>query len=155
MRKLVFLIAFIALSFTQVKAQKDSVKVAERLNSLMDVCRKIDFSDPNIMKLGIYYKAADFFIYKGVDGNRNLKSAIDYAIKSEKAYVDEHCKSVNALLSKNSDCVLGAFKSEEKMEGKTYFIDLKYRDNPYEAYDFKTFSYIKVGVEMYLLDISE
>ena len=155
MKKYTLLFCFLLLLLSKSYAQKDSIQVAERLNGLMEVCRKMDFSDPNIMKLGVYYKAADFFIYKGVDAERNLKTSIDYSQKMEKSYVDKICKALNVLLSHNSECVLGAFSKEEKMEGVVYSIDLLYRDSEYDGFSSKIFSFIKVGSKMYLIEVGE
>lgn len=155
MKKITLLLCFLTFLIGKSFAQKDSVQVAERLNGLMDVCRKIDFSDPNIMKLGVYYKAADFFIYKGADAERSLKAPIDYTQKMEKAYVDKACKSLNALLSHNSECVLGSFLKEEKMEGIVYSIDLLYRDSQYDGFSNRIFSFIKVGSKMFLIEVGE
>lgn len=155
MKKTSLLFCLLILLIGNSYAQKDSVQVAERLNGLIDVCGKMDFSDPNIMKLGVYYKAADFFVYKGVDADRNLKSPIDYSQKTEKAYVDKVCKSLNALLSHHSECVLGAFTKEEKMEGTVYSIDLLYRDSEYDGFSNRVFSFIKVGSKMYLIEVGE
>lgn len=155
MRRIAFLITFFCFQAVSLLAQKDSIQVAEKLTELMKVCQKIDFADPNIMKLGVYYKAAPFFVYKGADEKRNLKAVIDYSKKEEKAYVDQHCKALNALLSHNNECVFGAFLIEEKMDGKTYSIELHYRNSQYEGFELKKFSFINVGGNMYLVNISE
>lgn len=155
MRRIALLTIFFCFQAVVLLAQKDSIQVAEKLTELMKVCQKIDFADPNIMKLGVYYKAAPFFIYKGADAKRNLKAAIDYSIKEEKSYVDQHCKALNALLSHNDERVFGAFLVEEKMEGKTYTIELHYRDNQYEGFQLKKFSFVSVAGEMYLVNISD
>lgn len=155
MRVNVYLIILLLGITGTINAQKstDSLKVTERVEELIKICGKVDFSDPNILKMGVYYKAAPYFVYVGEDSTRSLQVGVDYTSKEEKQQVDKECKRLNEVLGQNKERVFGLFNEQEKDGKKYYSLEMLYRDSPYDSFKKIVFNFIQLKGEKMLIGI--
>lgn len=138
-------ILFIFTSFicTANQSINDSINVLDKTKKLVSFCEKIDFSDPNILKLGVYYNAAKIITYNG-------HTKANYANPDEKKYVDSLCKKVNVILGTNKDWHYGAFS--QKSDAILYQ-EVKYRNSTYDAYSMFKVVFIKSKDTYYIMGI--
>lgn len=121
----------------------DSVAVLDKTKTLVGYCEKVDFSDPNILKLGVYYKASELITYNG-------SSHADYSNKTEKNYVDSLCKNINKILGSHKDWHYGSFS---KKSDSILYQAIKYRNSVYNEYSFFKIVFIKSGDDYFVMGI--
>ena len=127
----------------QTSTINDSISVLEKTKQLVVYCEKIDFSDPNILKLGVYYKASELITYNG-------RSKADYSNKKEKIYVDSLCKKINVILGSNKDWHYGSFS---KKSDSILYQEIKYRNSIYDEYAIFKLVFIKSGNDYFVMGI--
>ena len=104
----------------------DSLNAAKALNVLVTICRSVDFSDPMVSKLGTFYKAAPFIVYRGDDKIRAWKDFANYANADEKKGVDQTCLRINQTLSPGSDFKIVKYSTEKESEGIWHVLTVSY-----------------------------
>lgn len=107
-------------------AVSDSAKVAETLKELAKICRTVDFADTNTYKLGTFYKAAKFIIYRGDDEKRAWKDFANYKNSEEKEGVDNVCLRINRTINQDTNFVITKFETYAEREGKWHILHIDY-----------------------------
>lgn len=152
--RLLLLSLFVAGSVTVLQAQNnvaDSALVARTLHELFRICRSVDFGDPNVSKLGAFYKAAPYIIYRGQDKQRAWKVFADYTKADEKKGVDEVCERINRTANQDSAYTIVKYLTEKESEGTWHVLRVAYKKKGVE----KTIAYafLKIGNRFGLGDI--
>lgn len=145
MRKIqLILCLFIYASFSYSQdAIKDSLETLNRTKNIISICEKIDFTDPNILKLGVYYKAAELITVNGY-------SKANYTKKNEKVYVDSLCKKINSVLGTNKEWAIWKYTSKS---ATIHIQELKYRNSIYDVYSILKLVFIKKENDFFLMGL--
>ena len=99
---LLFVVVFLHADLKAQTAKADSAQVAKTLHDLLLICRTVDFTDPQVTKLGTFYKAAPYIVYRGDDKSRAWKVMSDYKNEYEKRGVDDICERINRTANQDS-----------------------------------------------------
>jgi hypothetical protein len=141
-------------SFSVAKAQNtkvDSVAAATTLQSLLSVCKNVDFADPKTTELGMFYKAAPYIIYQGSDKNRAWKVFANYRNAEEKKGVDEVCTRIKESVNRDSSYTIVKYITEKESEGIWHVLMVSYKKNGIEKK--AAFAFLKIGDRFGLGDI--
>ena len=143
-----------SLAGRSVSAQEpavDSLNVANTLKELFTICRTVDFSDPKVIELGLFYKAAPYIMYHGTDSSRAWKSCANYKNVDERKEVDDICLRINGTVNRDRDFRITRYFTQKEEEGTWYLLLV--------AYDKKgvtktaVFAFLKIGDRFALGDI--
>ena len=149
---MLFITAFALLSFAKAQNKlTDSTAVAKTLKSLLSICKNVDFADPNTLKLGTFYKAAPFIIYRGSDKKRAWKVFANYSNAEDKKGVDEVCTRINASVNRDSSYQIVKYFTEKESEGIWHVLMINYKKNGAERK--AAFAFLKIGKRFGLGDI--
>ncbi len=129
----------------------DSLNAAKALNVLVTICRAVDFSDPMVSKLGTFYKAAPFIVYRGDDKIRAWKDFTNYENADEKKGVDQICLRINQTLSPGSDFKIVKYSTEKESEGIWHVLTVSY--NKKGGIKKAAFAFLKINNRFGLGDI--
>jgi hypothetical protein len=155
--KLKYLILFCLASIlnTGLKAQAnkaDSIQVAKTLHELLLICRTVDFADPKVAKLGTFYKAAPYIVYRGDDKARAWKVMSDYTNVYEKKGVDDVCERINRTANQDSaGYKITKYFTEKESEGTWHILMVSYKKKGVEKS--AAFAFLKIGNRFGLGDI--
>lgn len=143
-------LAFGATSKAQTKAS-DSLEVVTVFKNLLAECKNVDFSDPKVLSVGTFYKAAPFIIYRGEDKKRAWKDFANYSNSTEKTGVDEVCYKINSTINQDSSYTILKFHKEKESEGEWNVLTISYlrKGNQKEI----AFAFLKVNNKFGLGDI--
>jgi len=149
------LLIMLLLLNSNLKAQaikSDSAQVAKTLHELLLICRSVDFKDPQVTKLGTFYKAAPYVVYRGDDKKRAWKTMSDYTNEYEKKGVDDVCERINrtANLDSNGYKIIKYF-TEKESEGTWHVLTVSYKKKGVEKT--ASFAFLKIGNRFGLGDI--
>ena len=138
----------------ELKAQvtnTDSATVAKTFAQLLGICKYIDFSDPNVTKLGTFYNAAPFIVYRGDDKKRAWKDFADYTQADEKTGVDEICARINNTVNQDENYKIVGYSTETESEGTWYVLMVSYVKNGVAKKS--AFAFLKINGRFALGDI--
>ena len=139
---------------TAVKAQvpaTDSVNAARTLKELLAICRTVDFADPKVIELGLFYKAAPYIIYHGTDTSRAWKSFANYKNVDERKEVDDICLRINGTVNRDKDFRIMRYFTEKESEGTWYLLMVTYDKKGVTKK--AVFAFLKIGDRFVLGDI--
>lgn len=130
----------------------DSAQVAKTLHELLRICRTVDFADPNVIKLGTFYKAAPYIVYRGDDKSRSWKVMSDYTKEYDKKGVDDICERINRTANQDSSGYkIINYRSEKESEGTWQVLMVSYKKNGVEKK--AVYAFLKIGNKFGLGDI--
>jgi hypothetical protein len=140
-------------SHAKAQANKaDSLQVAKTLNELLLICRSVNFADPQVSKLGTFYKAAPFIVYRGDDKKRAWKTMSDYTNEYEKKGVDDVCERINRTANQDSSGYkITKYFTEKESEGTWHVLMVSYKKKGMEKS--AAFAFLKIGQKFGLGDI--
>ncbi len=150
---LLLMIAFTAGYKANAQANKtDSAQVAKTLHDLLRICRTVDFADPNVTKLGTFYKAAPYIVYRGDDKKRAWKTMSDYNNEYEKKGVDDICERINRTANRDSTGYkITKYITGKESEGTWHVLMVSYN---VKGIDKKaSYAFLKIGNRFGLGDI--
>ena len=150
---LLLIIGFTAGFNAKAQVNKtDSAQVAKTLHDLLRICRSVNFADPNVTKLGTFYNAAPYIIYRGDDKKRAWKTMSDYTNEYEKKGVDDICERINRTANQDS---LGYkilnYRTEKESEGTWHVLMVSYKKKGAEKT--AAYAFLKIGNRFGLGDI--
>jgi|GEM_PF-1658418 len=149
---LVFTALFvIPVSFLRAQKTSDSLKLAKTLTELLTICRTVDFGDPKVTKLGTFYKAAPYIIYRGKNMRRQWKDFADYSKEEEKKEVDAVCYRINSSVNQDTAYKIVGYLTKTQTEGKWHVLLVTYVKKGVEKH--AAFAFLKVKGEFGLGDI--
>ena len=152
MRPRILIIFFIALiAAYPARAQSDSAAAAATLRSLLNICKNVDFGDPKTSEAGMFYKAAQYIIYRGDDKKRAWKEFANYSNASEKKGVDEVCIRINETVNRDSSNRIIKYFTEKESEGTWHVLLVSYTRKGVEKK--AAFAFLKIGNRFGLGDI--
>jgi hypothetical protein len=141
---ILFITGFASVSFAKAQhTQTDSSKAATTLQSLLSICKNVDFADPETTKSGIFYKAAPYIIYRGSDEKRAWKDFANYSNAEEKKGVDAVCTRINESVNRDSNYKIVKYVTEEESEGIWHILMINYIRNGAEKK--AAFAFLKIG----------
>lgn len=144
--------AVLSILFTEAQTQKtDSTSAATTLRSLLSVCRKVDFADPETSKQGMFYKAAPYIIYQGSDKKRAWKEFVNYRNAEDKKGVDEVCTRINETVNRDNSYQIIKYHTEKESEGVWHVLIVIYKKKGVEKH--AAFAFLKIGNRFGLGDI--
>jgi hypothetical protein len=146
-------VALLANAATQAQASKsDSILVAKTLHELLLICRSVNFADPQVTKLGSFYKAAPYIVYRGDDKKRAWKVMSDYTNEYEKKGVDDICERINRTANQDSlGYKIVKYITEKESEGTWHVLMVSYRKKGVEKT--AAYAFLKIGNRFGLGDI--
>jgi len=149
------LFCFAALLSRDAQAQvnkSDSIQVAKTLHELLLICRTVDFTDPQVKKLGTFYKAAPYIVYRGDDKKRAWKTMSDYTNEYEKKGVDDVCERINRTANQDSaGYTISKYLTKKESEGTWHVLLVSYKKKGAEKTT--AFAFLKIGNKFGLGDI--
>ena len=149
------LFCFAALLSRDAQAQvnkSDSIQVAKTLHELLLICRTVDFTDPRVKKLGTFYKAAPYIVYRGDDKKRAWKTMSDYTNEYEKKGVDDVCERINRTANQDSaGYTISKYLTKKESEGTWHVLLVSYKKKGAEKT--AAFAFLKIGNKFGLGDI--
>ncbi|MBL0201373.1 MAG: hypothetical protein IPP81_14930 [Chitinophagaceae bacterium] len=150
---LLLMIAFLAGFTSNAQVIKtDSARVAKTLHELLRICRTVNFADPNVTKLGTFYKAAPYIVYRGEDKSRAWKVMSDYTNAYEKKGVDDVCERINRTANLDSSGYkIIHYRTEKESEGTWHVLMVSYKKKGIEKS--AAFAFLKIGNKFGLGDI--
>lgn len=150
---LLLMMAFTTETVANAQANKtDSVLVAKTLHDLLRICRTVDFADPNVTKLGTFYKAASYIVYRGEDKKRAWKTMSDYKNDYEKKGVDDICERINRTANRDSaGYKITKYITAKESEGIWHVLKVVYRVKGVEKE--AAYAFLKIGNQFGLGDI--
>jgi hypothetical protein len=154
MKNLLVPILLITLTITaSAQAGKtDSLQVAKTLHELLRICRTVDFADPNVTKLGAFYKAAPYIVYRGDDKKRAWKTMSDYSNEYEKKGVDDICERINRTANRDSaGYKITKYITEKESEGIWHVLMVSYKVKGFDKT--AAYAFLKIGNKFGLGDI--
>ena len=138
-----------------VKAQAlkaDSAQVAKTLHELLLICRSVNFADPQVTKLGTFYKAAPYIVYRGDDKARAWKVMSDYTKEYDKKGVDDVCERINRTANQDSSGYkIIKYLTKKESEGTWYILMVSYKKKGVEKT--AAYAFLKIGNKFGLGDI--
>ncbi len=153
--KLVFIALFVVVFCKSSKAQTtkaDSLQLAKTFHELLLICRRVDFADPKVSQLGIFYKAAPYVVYRGDDKKRAWKVMSDYTNAYEKKGVDDICERINRTANQDSSGYkIIKYFTEKESEGTWHVLMVTYKKKGVEKT--AAYAFIKIGNKFGLGDI--
>ncbi len=153
--KQLILLYLVLLFHTDSNAQTsktDSVLVAQTLHELLRICRSVNFADPNVTRLGTFYQAAPYIVYRGDDKKRAWKTMSDYTNAYEKKGVDDACERINRTANQDSTGYkIIKYMTEKESEGTWHVLVVSYKKRG----EMKTaaFAFLRIGNRFGLGDI--
>lgn len=130
----------------------DSAQVAKTLNELLLICRSVNFADPQVTKLGSFYKAAPYIVYRGDDKKRAWKVMSDYTNEYEKRGVDDVCERINRTANQDSSGYkIIKYLTKKESEGTWHVLMVSYKKKGVEKT--AAFAFLKIGNRFGLGDI--
>lgn len=150
---LLLLWAFASGIHANAQANKtDSALVAKTLHDLLRICRTVDFTDANTMKLGTFYKAAPYIVYRGDDKSRAWKTMSDYTKDYDKKGVDDICERINRTANRDSTGYkIVKYITEKESEGIWHVLKVVYKVKGGEKE--AAYAFLKIGNKFGLGDI--
>lgn len=149
-----FLITLLLTATQLLKAQRnggDSLLVVNTMKELINICKSVDFSDPQVVKLGTFYKAAAYIVYRGKDKKRAWKEFANYKNAEDKKGVDETCLRINESINRDNNYKVVKYSTEKESEGTWYILLVTYKK---KGIDKKAaFAFLKIGNRFGLGDI--
>ena len=113
---------------------------------------KVDFADPKVTKLGTFYKAAPYIVYRGDDKARAWKVMSDYTNEYEKKGVDDVCDRMNRTANQDSTGYrITKYFTEKESEGTWHILMVSYKKKGVEKS--AAFAFLKIGNRFGLGDI--
>lgn len=150
--QLLFIVLLLNSGLKAQSVKADSVQVAKTLHELLLICRSINFADPQVTKLGTFYKAAPYIVYRGDDKIRAWKVMSDYSNAYEKKGVDDVCERINRTANQDS---LGykiiKYFTEKESEGTWHILMVSYKKKGVEKT--AAYAFLKIGNKFGLGDI--
>lgn len=138
-------------SFAQTK-RPDSLALAKTLHELLEICRSVNFADPKVSELGIFYKAAPYIIYRGNDKSRNWKDFSNYKNADEKKGVDNVCERLNQTANQDSlGYKIVKYYTKQESEGTWHILLVNYKRKNLEKAT--AYAFLKIGNKFGLGDI--
>lgn len=134
MRKLLFIFAlFVAFNVNAGNTAKDSARVAKRLISLLELCKK-QVEHDSTFKQGSYSKASGFVVYRGdrIEGNvgkREWKDTTNYSNEDERILVDGICYRLHSNLNADPHYKIVKYQTETESEGTWMVLTVNYTKN--------------------------
>jgi hypothetical protein len=142
-------------SHSDIQAQtskSDSALVAKTLHELLFICRSVNFKDSQVIKLGTFYKAAPYIIYRGDDKKRAWKVMSDYTNEYERKGVDDVCERINRTANQDSSGYkIIKYFTEKESEGIWHVLMVSYKKKGAEKS--AAFAFLKIGNRFALGDI--
>jgi hypothetical protein len=130
----------------------DSALVAKTFHDLLRICRTVDFADPNSTKLGTFYKAAPYIVYRGDDKNRAWKTMADYTKEYDKKGVDDICERINRTANRDSaGYKIVKYITKKESEGTWHVLLVMYKVKGVEKT--AVYAFLKIGNKFGLGDI--
>ena len=130
----------------------DSAQVTKTLHELLRICRTVNFADPNVIKLGTFYKAAPYIVYRGDDKSRSWKVMSDYTKEYDKKGVDDICERINRTANQDSSGYkIINYRSEKESEGTWHVLMVSYKKKGVEKK--AVYAFLKIGNKFGLGDI--
>lgn len=149
---LLFVVVFLHADLKAQTAKADSAQVAKTLHDLLLICRTVDFTDPQVTKLGTFYKAAQYIVYRGDDKSRAWKVMSDYKNEYEKRGVDDICERINRTANQDSSGYkIIKYLTEKESEGTWHVLMVSYKKKGVEKS--AAFAFLKIGNRFGLGDI--
>lgn len=150
---LLLIIAFTAGFNADAQANKtDSAQVAKALHDLLRLCRSVNFADPNVTKLGTFYNAAPYIVYRGDDKKRAWKTMSDYTNDYEKKGVDDVCERINRTANQDSlGYKITKYITKKESEGTWHVLMVSYKKKGVEKT--AAYAFLKIGNKFGLGDI--
>ena len=153
--KILFIAIFVLGTGYSSQAQTtkaDSLQLAKTLHELLLICRTVDFADPKVTKLGAFYKAAPYVVYRGDDKKRAWKVMSDYTNDYEKKGVDDICERINRTANQDtSGYKIIKYFTEKESEGTWHILVVTYKRKGVEKT--AAYAFIKIGNKFGLGDI--
>jgi hypothetical protein len=152
MRKSIAVLCLLFL-MNNLKAQKnsDSLQLATTFKELISICKNVDLTDPNVTKLGTFYKAAPYIIYRGKNKKREWKDLADYSNEEEKKEVDAICNRINNTVNQDTSYKIVQYLTKLEYEGKWHVLIVSYMRKGIEKHT--AFAFLKIGKKFGLGDI--
>lgn len=149
---LVFILSVLGFDLDAQAVKSDSAQVAKTLHDLLLICRTVDFADPQVKKLGTFYKAAPYIVYRGDDKKRAWKTMSDYSNEYEKKGVDDVCERINRTANLDSaGYKITRYFTEKESEGTWHVLMVSYKKKGAEKT--AAFAFLKIGNKFGLGDI--
>ena len=149
---ILFITACTSVFFAEAQNKKiDSGNVAATFKSLRLICRSVDFADSKTSKLGMFYKAAPFIIYRGSDKKREWKDFANYNNPEEKKGVDAVCTKINETVNRDSTYKIEKYFTEKESEGTWHVLIVSYKKKGIVKNS--AFAFLKIGNRFGLGDI--
>ena len=150
---LLLMIAFtVGFNANGQTSKTDSAQVAKTLHDLLRICRTVDFADPNVTKLGTFYKAAPYIVYRGDDKSRAWKVMADYTKEYDKKGVDDICERINRTANRDSaGYKITKYITKKESEGTWHVLMVTYKVKGIEKN--AIYAFLKIGNKFGLGDI--
>jgi hypothetical protein len=150
--QLLFIVLLINAGLKAQSPKTDSALVAKTLHELLLICRSVDFKDPQVTKLGSFYKAAQYIVYRGDDKKRAWKVMSDYTNEYEKKGVDDICERINRTANQDSSGYkIIKYFTEKESEGTWHVLMVLYKKKGVEKT--AAYAFLKIGNRFGLGDI--
>ena len=150
--QLLFMLMLLNSTLKAQTPKADSIQVAKTLHELLLICRSVDFADPQVTKLGTFYKAAPYIVYRGDDKKRAWKVMSDYKNEYEKKGVDDVCERINRTANQDSSGYkIIKYFTEKESEGTWHVLMVSYKKKEVEKT--AAFAFLKIGNRFGLGDI--
>ncbi len=107
---------------------KDSTECVNTLKEILYLCKHVDFSDTNTIKLGTFYKVSPYIVYRGNDKNRAWKVEADYLLEEDKKGVDGVCLKLNRTINRDTSFTVLEYRTQTESEGTWHAIRVSYHD---------------------------
>jgi len=142
---------FINIAFCKAQLNVDSSACAKVLKEICYLCKNVDFRDPDVTRLGTFYKLAPYIVYRGEDTKRAWKTPANYKNEEEKKGVDEVGLRINNGINQDSAFTINGYRSETEREGTWHVLTINYmrKGKPKVAY----FAFLKINGKFLLGDI--
>ena len=150
---MLLMIAFTAGFNAKAQVNKtDSAQVAKTLHDLLRICRSVNFADPNVTKLGTFYNAAPYIVYRGDDKTKAWKVMSDYTKENDKKGVDDICERINRTANQDSSGYkIIKYFTEKESEGTWHVLMVSYKKKGVEKT--AAYAFLKIGNKFGLGDI--
>jgi hypothetical protein len=126
MKSKYFFISLVFIFLTLAAKAQDSAKVADSFKELLLICKNVDFGDPKVQELGLFYKAAPFIVYQGDDEKRKWKTPANYNNSKEKEQVNNICYKINETVNQDSSYQIIKYLTQNESEGKWHVLLINY-----------------------------
>lgn len=147
----IYLFAFCFTAAAQ-KHNSDSLQVAQLLHELLTICKTAGFSNAEVSKPGVFYKAAPHIIYRGNDKTRAWKVFTDYSKPEDKQRVHEICHKINQTANQDSSGYkISKYYTEKESEGTWHVLMATYTKKGKEK--ITAYAFLKIGNKFGLGDV--